>query len=44
MQKDRLEVSVWGFGRNRERWLVEHRVIPPTRCAIVTSSSFSARM
>ncbi|MGW5960762.1 phage terminase large subunit family protein [Methylorubrum thiocyanatum] len=27
VQKDRLEVSVWGFGRNRERWLVEHRVL-----------------
>lgn len=28
VQKDRLEVSVWGFGRNRERWLIEHRVLP----------------
>lgn len=28
VQKDRIEVSVWGFGRNRERWLVEHRVLP----------------
>ncbi|MCK1402034.1 phage terminase large subunit family protein [Bradyrhizobium sp. 4] len=28
VQKDRLEISVWGFGRNRERWLIEHRVIP----------------
>lgn len=28
VQKDRLEVGVWGFGRNRERWLVEHRVLP----------------
>ena len=27
VQKDRIEVSVWGFGRNRERWLVEHRVL-----------------
>ncbi|MFD6316897.1 phage terminase large subunit family protein [Methylorubrum thiocyanatum] len=28
VQKDRIEVSVWAFGRNRERWLVEHRVLP----------------
>ena len=28
VQKDRLEVSVWGFGRNRQRWLIEHRVLP----------------
>jgi phage terminase large subunit GpA-like protein len=28
VQKDRIEVTVWGFGRNRERWLVEHRVLP----------------
>lgn len=28
VQRDRIEVSVWGFGRNRERWLVEHRVLP----------------
>lgn len=28
VQKDRLEVGVWGFGRNRERWLIEHRVLP----------------
>lgn len=28
VQKDRLEVGVWGFGRNRQRWLVEHRVLP----------------
>ena len=27
VQKDRLEVGIWGFGRNRERWLIEHRVI-----------------
>jgi phage terminase large subunit GpA-like protein len=27
-QKDRLEVSIWGFGRNRQRWLIEHRVLP----------------
>ena len=27
VQKDRLEVGVWGFGRNRERWLVEHRIL-----------------
>lgn len=28
VQKDRLEVGIWGFGRNRERWLIEHRVLP----------------
>lgn len=28
VQKDRLEVGVWGFGRNRQRWMIEHRVLP----------------
>jgi phage terminase large subunit GpA-like protein len=28
VQKDRLEVGVWGFGRRRQRWLIEHRVLP----------------
>jgi phage terminase large subunit GpA-like protein len=28
VQKDRIEVGVWGFGRNRHRWLIEHRVLP----------------
>jgi phage terminase large subunit GpA-like protein len=28
VQKDRLEVGVWGFGRDRQRWLIEHRVLP----------------
>ncbi|MBU8540825.1 phage terminase large subunit family protein [Falsiroseomonas tokyonensis] len=28
VQADRVEVGVWGFGRNRERWLIEHRVLP----------------
>lgn len=28
VQKDRIEVSFWAFGRNRERWFIEHRVIP----------------
>ncbi|MBB3904196.1 phage terminase large subunit family protein [Methylobacterium brachythecii] len=28
VQKDRLEVGIWAFGRNRQRWLVEHRVLP----------------
>jgi phage terminase large subunit GpA-like protein len=28
VQKDRLEVGIWGFGRNRQRWLIEHRVLP----------------
>ena len=28
VQKDRFEVMVQGWGRRRERWLVEHKVIP----------------
>jgi phage terminase large subunit GpA-like protein len=28
VQKDRLEVGIWGFGRNRERWLIAHVVLP----------------
>lgn len=27
VQKDRIEVSVWGWGRGRQSWLIEHRVI-----------------
>jgi phage terminase large subunit GpA-like protein len=27
VQKDRIEVSVWAFGRGREAWLIEHRVL-----------------
>jgi phage terminase large subunit GpA-like protein len=27
VQKDRIEVSIWAFGRGKESWLVEHRVI-----------------
>jgi phage terminase large subunit GpA-like protein len=27
VQKDRIEVSIWAFGRGRECWLVEHRVL-----------------
>lgn len=27
VQKDRIEVSVWAWGREHESWLVEHRVI-----------------
>ncbi|MGD7397261.1 phage terminase large subunit family protein, partial [Ralstonia pseudosolanacearum] len=27
VQKDRIEVSIWAFGRGREAWLVEHRVL-----------------
>ncbi|TXH49693.1 MAG: phage terminase large subunit family protein, partial [Burkholderiaceae bacterium] len=26
-QKDRIEVSIWAFGRGKESWLVEHRVL-----------------
>lgn len=27
VQKDRIEVSIWAFGRAKEAWLVEHRVL-----------------
>ena len=27
VQKDRIEVSVWAWGRDKQSWLVEHRVI-----------------
>jgi len=27
IQKDRIEVSIWAWGRDKESWLVEHRVI-----------------
>jgi phage terminase large subunit GpA-like protein len=27
VQRDRVEASVWAFGRGKESWLVEHRVI-----------------
>lgn len=27
VQKDRIEVSVWAFGRGKECWLIEHRVL-----------------
>ena len=27
IQKDRIEVSVWAYGRSKESWLVEHRVL-----------------
>ncbi len=27
VQKDRIEVSVWAFGRGKQAWLVEHRVL-----------------
>ncbi len=27
VQKDRIEVSVWAFGRGKVSWLVEHRVL-----------------
>ncbi len=27
VQKDRIEVSVWAWGRDKEAWLVEHRVL-----------------
>jgi len=28
VQDDRLEVSVWGWGRDEEAWLVEHSILP----------------
>lgn len=27
VQKDRLEVSIWGWGRGVESWLIDHRVL-----------------
>jgi phage terminase large subunit GpA-like protein len=27
IQKDRIEASIWAFGRGKEAWLVEHRVL-----------------
>jgi len=27
VQKDRIEVSIWAFGRGKTSWLVEHRVL-----------------
>jgi phage terminase large subunit GpA-like protein len=27
VQKDRLEVSIYGWGRNRQSWLIDHRVL-----------------
>ena len=27
VQKDRIEVSVWAFGRGKAAWLIEHRVL-----------------
>ncbi len=27
VQKDRIEASVWAFGRGKECWLIEHRVL-----------------
>ena len=27
VQKDRIEISVWAFGRGKSSWLVEHRVL-----------------
>ncbi len=28
VQRDRIEVSVWAWGRGKESWLIEHRVLP----------------
>jgi phage terminase large subunit GpA-like protein len=38
VQKDRLEVRVWGFGRDRQRWLVDVRILPgsPTTSGVWT--------
>ena len=27
VQKDRIEVSIWAFGRGKESWLIEHRIL-----------------
>ncbi|QTD44373.1 phage terminase large subunit family protein [Ottowia testudinis] len=36
VQKDRLEVSIWAFGRGQTSWLIEHRVLmgDPSREAV----------
>jgi phage terminase large subunit GpA-like protein len=36
VQKDRLEVRIWGFGRARQRWLIDVRILPgsPTTSAV----------
>ena len=28
VQRDRIEVSVWAWGRGKESWLIDHRVLP----------------
>lgn len=28
VQRDRIEVSVWGWGRDKRSWLVDHRILP----------------
>jgi phage terminase large subunit GpA-like protein len=28
VQRDRIEVSVWAWGRDKQSWLVDHRVLP----------------
>ncbi len=27
VQKDRIEASIWAFGRGKESWLIEHRIL-----------------
>jgi len=27
IQKDRIEISIWAFGRNKTSWLIEHRLL-----------------
>ncbi|MEI7607828.1 MAG: phage terminase large subunit family protein [Rhodospirillaceae bacterium] len=28
VQRDRVEVSVWAWGRGKESWLIDHRILP----------------
>jgi len=28
VQRDRIEISVWAWGRGKESWLIDHRVLP----------------
>jgi phage terminase large subunit GpA-like protein len=28
VQRDRLEASVWGWGRDKQSWLIDHRILP----------------
>lgn len=42
VQKDRCEMAVWGWGENRERWLVDYVTIPGKIEDDTTKSALSA--